>query len=132
MNNSFTPGPWVATKRYGNTTTEVYAEPDATSVALVKTHFERVREKGIHVEYLPTPHGEANARLIAAAPDLLAACEYMANQTVECEQCNGGGNTPGTVDACHYCGGYGERLGNDCMDALAAIRAAIAKARGEA
>lgn len=65
------------------------------------------------------PHGieqtEANARLIAAAPDLLAALKAICKDATECE-CHG---EPSTVDGIQW-------------DDIIAARAAIAKAGGAA
>jgi hypothetical protein len=71
---------------------------------------------------LPLDEEKANARLIAAAPDLLAALEDMIGH---CQGCNGKGRCYGPVP-----GSPGSYASNqpcqDCSDA----RAAIAKAKG--
>ena len=57
-----TPGPWTATPTAGHEThgqSVVYAEADGKDVAVIYD-------------------GKANARLIAAAPELLAACKAIA------------------------------------------------------
>lgn len=72
---------------------------------------------------------EANARLIASAPDLLAELEDIT--ILECPDCDGTGyEQDGTKDnACHRCGGFGEIIRGGHP---AGIRAAIARAKGEA
>lgn len=61
------------------------------------------------VAYMSREDGYANARLIAAAPDLLAACEAVANADAEC--------------SCY------ERC--ECREeAMAALRAAVTAAKG--
>lgn len=96
-----TPGPWVV----GNVG-EVVA--GGTTLADV---------------YGDDEQADVDARLIAAAPDLLAALEDMINH---CQGCNGRGRCYGRVP-----GSPGSYASNqpcqDCGDA----RAAIAKARGK-
>lgn len=66
----------------------------------------------VHTGVEPDPSGTRHARLIAAAPDLLAACEAL----VEAQR---------RADV-------GERGGFGCyVDAVDLARAAIAKAKGE-
>jgi hypothetical protein len=62
MKNEHTPGPW----RIGNAT-EVHAPDGARIVMCCQTH-----------DDAESDHSEANARLIAAAPDLLDAAMEMA------------------------------------------------------
>ena len=65
--------------------------------------------------------GDANARLIAAAPDLLALAKRYAS---ECRECDGEGRILVT---------FNDREAEyDSCDACADIRAAIAKAEGGA
>lgn len=68
-----TPGPWKFDKEYGNAMDELYG-PDGRAIAAIWTRGcdspTRVREC-----YKPFAEGVANARLIAAAPDLLSACK---------------------------------------------------------
>jgi hypothetical protein len=72
MNTQHTPGPW---------------EPHGCTVSTL-TRWENGNKLGggiVAVSYdpfideIPSDEQEANARLIAAAPDLLAACEACAN-----------------------------------------------------
>ena len=58
MHETHTPGPWIYKGTAGQHDYAVYAEATGRDVALVRDF------------------DEANARLIAAAPDLLAACSY--------------------------------------------------------
>ena len=60
---------------------------------------------------------KANCRLIAAAPELLAACEAVADNWDTPANSKGG---------CVYCGGQ------PCDCFLGLVRSALAKARGEA
>ncbi len=60
--NNHTPGPWRPERRepfVGNGKVSWYVDAQHTTVARVST---------------PSRHAEANARLIAAAPELLTAC----------------------------------------------------------
>ena len=64
-----TPGPYHLGARYGHLQTEVLG-PTGRAIATVWTHaFEHPRI-GVPATY-PHPEGQANARLIAAAPELL-------------------------------------------------------------
>ena len=97
-----TPGPWTPIE-------QVTREPGE-----VRTWWEvhAFASNGIgskHVAHIPS---EADARLIAAAPDLLAALEDL-------------------VGYCDNCGGTGMVGDNPCRWCSPA-RAAIAKAKGEA
>jgi hypothetical protein len=114
-----TPGPWVASARdwtgqevdnriyiHGDESVEVNADEDDDSFGSVTT-------VGVAVCVVPVAeHGEAgaqaNARLIVAAPDLLAACEAALS----------------TLDAGTWLTGG--------MSPAHAMRAAVAKAKGGA
>jgi len=62
-----TPGPWTATPSYINLGEwEIYGNEDGDNAQ----HIGSIEAEG-------TEQAEANARLIAAAPDLLEACESM-------------------------------------------------------
>ena len=102
-----TPGPWeaVAVTPYAQKTNRRWLiNPD---VAVCKT--------------------DANARLIAAAPDLLEACKVLIAVAGQCEYCQGSGrDTFDTEDACRECGGMGENC--DAGPYLPDLRDAIAKA----
>ncbi|MDS1141746.1 hypothetical protein RE432_14995 [Pusillimonas sp. SM2304] len=68
-----TPGPWVAAL-YGAFFTEVRAQDSATGRRVAATWVQgqpRSREQLLR----QAQQNEANARLIAAAPDFLAVCE---------------------------------------------------------
>ena len=64
-----TPGPWAISGDYGLLSSEIVARDGRRAIASVWT-----KRAGVRDEYDSWPEGEANARLIAAAPDLLAAC----------------------------------------------------------
>ena len=100
MKLSHTPGPWHT----GSTIRTVIFAPDGYAIADAKT-FHNMRQADT----------KANARLIAAAPDLLAALHAIMLRAVR-QQANGGG--------LHDF--------QDCSRACAdTARAAIAKATGE-
>lgn len=68
-----TPGPWVQSGDYGLLKTEIVA-PNALHRAIASVWTRRVNESGTTLVW---PEGEANARLIATAPELLDACEAV-------------------------------------------------------
>jgi hypothetical protein len=90
-----TPGPW--TMKQGRNKSLWVMAPDETCVSEIGGHFEG--------------HHEANARLIAAAPDLLAALEWFAKRF------NAGMSEP---EAAKLAWAFGD-----------VATAAIAKARGQ-
>lgn len=65
-----TTGPWEIGRRYGLNKTEIVANTGHRAVATVWTHVHTADRKEIALE-----EGVANARLIAAAPELLEACK---------------------------------------------------------
>ena len=67
--SAHTPGPWRITDRYGVLTYQVGI--DGRTVCTVWPRQQGHRPSGVDTE--PWPEGEANARLIAAAPELLDA-----------------------------------------------------------
>lgn len=81
MNAKYTPGPWVLTGRVhpvgdaGDETDlycgSVYPEPWRGSVCSIQS--------ADHIDGISREEAEANATLIAAAPDLLYALERIAN-----------------------------------------------------
>jgi len=101
MSAQHTPGPWSCAGAYGRYGRSIIG-PDGENIGHVQTDRPARRNDAGHGETEPLAHGEANARLIAAAPDLLAALR-------------------GIVDA----------LGGECFD-WGPARAAIAKATGGA
>jgi hypothetical protein len=111
MTNKHTPGPWAVEN--GSDRTLWVGAPR------VPDHAERYGLHtiitGIDIECL-TPEARAikvaNAHLIAAAPDLLAACEAF-------------------VEAEHAAILDGQRAFGKYVDAIDAAKAAIAKARGQ-
>lgn len=111
MNESkHTPGPW---RVFGPK-----ADPDA--VIEYDDDFLIVGPSTDDPEYAPVPaicNNEANARLISAAPDLLAACEEALSWAES------------SIDAQYS--GCGDLLKRK-LEELDFLRAAIAKARGDA
>ena len=97
-----TPGPW------GCDGTEVHAE----HLVICNAYRSRTDDEG---NWMRSEEVEANARLIAAAPDLLAACQAIAN---DCERVLDGDDFSGMPDA---------ELFRAFLDVL---RPAIAKAEG--
>lgn len=86
--SDFTPGPWEV---IGNPPTEIGAmmdTPDAIVVADTRL-----------MHGTPTPRQLADARLIAAAPDLLAALDRFLGDECECGQ-------EGVLVPCAYCQGW--------------------------
>lgn len=103
-----TPGPWVLSIDWieGSGMDYVVLGADAEFIAEVFRQ--------------PT---DANARLIAAAPDLLAACALAVEDSVQ-----GWAPSGGRLWRCQVCEGEDEHI-NECW--VAKAEAAIAKARGE-
>lgn len=115
--STHTPGPWEMGKGYGLHGIEVVGDQGDRMVAGVvgvtrDTHALDGRRTGFAV----VEEGVANARLIAAAPDLLALAEQYAS---ECAECDGKGIPE-----------FGESAGKPCTQ-CADIRSVIAKATGE-
>ena len=94
-----TPGPWGYREKAGD-----------REVRLLRTHWEvgHPGGKGVAVVF---GDDDANARLIAAAPDLLRACRMIAEAAA----------TSGTE----------ERFGEAVSEFLGEVQAAVAKAEGE-
>lgn len=78
---------------------------------------------------------DANARLIAASPDLLAALKDLVGdaECETCEKCEGSGINPRCkTDACHNCAGAGEVVRHPIWPQfLTNAIAAIQKAEGK-
>ena len=72
--SAHTPGPWRITDRYGVLTYQVGI--DGRTVCTVWPRQQGHRPSVVDTE--PWPEGEANARLIAAAPDLLESLRELA------------------------------------------------------
>lgn len=105
-----TPGPWeVVDYRYGDRAAETW-------LGIIRGAFEILEERfqvgRIKYSSLPTEENWANARLIAAAPDLLEACKAVMECKFRIE--------PGR---CYH--GPPDNLRQEIVDQL---RAAIAKA----
>jgi len=96
--NKHTLGPWVI----GNPT-EIHAPDGTRIVACCQTHDDAADDQS-----------EANALLIAAAPDLLAALESLHDATIELDVSNSDNALVSAVEA-----------------AIAQARAAISKATGQ-
>lgn len=111
MSASHTPGPWEV---FVDSDTGADRSPgvdaaDGTSVVI----FGEEGEWGVGVQGETPEIAQANARLIAAAPELLSACELM--------------------DGCHGRSQWAmDTLSERERKAVLAIRAAIAKAKGGA
>lgn len=61
--------------------------------------------------------------------DLLKASEEVLAWVRDCPSCYGVGREPlNPQDACYRCGGYGEEVYGDIMDAVLGLRAALTKA----
>ena len=69
MNAKHTPGPWAVERPYNEPGIYVTGANPRTSNPLICRLMDQAQ----------APEGEANARLIAAAPDLLALVERMAH-----------------------------------------------------
>ena len=76
--SAHTPGPWRITDRYGVLTYQVGI--DGRTVCTVWPRQQGHRPSVVDTE--PWPEGEANARLIAAAPDLLESLRELAELAV--------------------------------------------------
>ena len=117
-----TPGPWtvgaIPVRTGPNNSGRDILSADGETVATVI---------GVgHVGTSMGAAGDADARLIAAAPDLLEALEDFQIRT--CTDCDGSG-MENDHDACIHCGGCGETFSGGWPPH---VRAAIAKARGAA
>lgn len=114
--STHTPGPWTARAWRGHSPTTVVCEtghPDLRPEVFV---IAEVEGRGDGAETL------ANARLIAAAPDLLALAQQYAS---ECAECGGTGTVESFAD---LIGGESVPEREPC-DQCADIRAVIAKAQ---
>lgn len=76
--NKHTPGPWAITPSTASRG-EFYVLQPAPRADLQPKHIARI--VGWGADYQQCPEMKANARLIAAAPDLLAALGVIANRT---------------------------------------------------
>lgn len=118
-----TPGPWIAdvAERI-----QGQAEDHRYDIArLCPIPFHIVKGDGSVIR-------RANARLIAAAPELLAACEAVNGRVIESVQISCPDGKPGccvshTVDKCRVCGGKNRNHWNNCP--VPNLEAAIAKAK---
>jgi len=79
------PGPWFADcdrDSEGHFRASIMDEGLRVEIALVTQDLDHTRDDGTIVARIKPAVAQANADLIAAAPDLLAACEYALNFTV--------------------------------------------------
>lgn len=67
---SYTPGPWIADGKL------VHAE-NGSALYIAECQNVGVGERWSGTDYASEPHAEANARLIAAAPELLEVLESI-------------------------------------------------------
>jgi hypothetical protein len=105
---AYTPGPWLVDK---NDIRIRPAAPSPGSVLVAEVHYRENPQEAY-----------ANARLIAAAPDLLALAYALVDYHVGASHAN----RTGYADGCSNCGGIPHS--STCHVALA--QAAIAKAEG--
>ena len=121
-----TPGPWTYAQHIGRTdlTVDFSIGPDVRHIQGPETVGDlaaHVSEAGISCSnpstLMPVEEAEANTRLIAAAPDLLAALADMLERFQDHEQ---------------YADGGDEGVWLTDAQAIAAAREAIAKATGGA
>lgn len=114
MNAKHTPGPWVT---YGDMA-RIKAVVDGSTIA--DAYWSGDDKTSAKVTSEQMTEANANARLIAAAPDLLRACQELSDSD--------------PLDSewgyCSCCKANPRRHLDDC--ALALARAALAKATGEA
>lgn len=109
-NQSHTPGPWSNDRIWDTPESRIHARVEGIPVALAEVF--SMRNGG---------EKEANARLIAAAPELLTLAHQYA---AECAECAGSGKVEMLSASGHPAGEI------DCED-CADIRAVIAKAEGK-
>lgn len=114
-----TPGPWVADCEGGSF--GVFAEDDGREIARLHDKNGNFPQSSFaDTQYLYDGQHEANARLIAAAPELLAALERLMPANV----CLTNSNVPDSAVVALEC--------NFSMGELRALTAVIAKAKGGA
>lgn len=112
--NAHTPGPWDAGGSFLTNDGQkaiMTVGDDRVRVALVDRHAVAKRGQGYLIE---CPVRNANARLIAAAPDLLDACDMSINTLLGCCVAGGGVDDRSTM-----------------LATIAQLRSAIAKALGK-
>jgi len=76
---TLSPAPWKIAGRYGKYSDEI-TDANGQAIAWV---FTRKADPQTVTGILPNPQGEANAHLLAAAPDLLEALEQAADYLAE-------------------------------------------------
>jgi hypothetical protein len=96
-NNKHTPGPWLIEEGDDDECYHIYSPDDGIGTMYIAKDIDQGKD-----------HGLADAKLIAAAPDLLEACKAL-------------------IDADHY-EHFAVRLNDQEMEGLNKIKAAIKKA----
>lgn len=80
-----TPGPWFADcdrDSEGHFRASIMDDGLRVEIALVTQDLDHTRDEGTIVARIAPAVAQANADLIAAAPDLLAACQYALQFTI--------------------------------------------------
>lgn len=129
MSAQHTPGPWAVGQNYGHLKVEVGAPNQAVATVWVRQNRNVPGE--FKTEIGAWQRGEANARLIAAAPELLKAsqdAEWALEWIVEDEEL---GDECPKFEGFDLCGAKCCEQSGCAVERLARVRAAIAKARGE-
>jgi hypothetical protein len=82
--NKHTPSPWFASNAYGNGSAIWIAPTEGAKMVLQGANC--LRSDSVKYEEISIEQLQANAKLIAAAPDLLAALEAMTYYFAEYEK----------------------------------------------
>lgn len=69
----FTSGPWIVGGKYGNRFNEIVTSNYSKAVCFAWTKKEKIDKENQHYVFVDDDEGLANARLIAAAPEMLDA-----------------------------------------------------------
>lgn len=118
MNTKHTPGPWNISSA------NLYAV-NARGRGIATAH--GTDDVNYSDFFPPTEEAAANARLIAAAPELLEALQMFTASVHTCDYCDGSGTDESGNDTCHACHGFGLETSGDTLEAYHEARAAIAK-----
>ena len=115
-----TPGPWTVVKNEHSEGWRLEAEIDLAGAPRLGVigHFQ---SQVCHDTFIGTAGAEANAKLAAAAPDLLAALEAIS--TMMCA------DACGEDDVCPECPASNDAEHDALVDAVMLARAAIAQAK---
>jgi len=112
-----------------NAAEEAGLSTEALEAGVVKEAMHNV-DLQCEIRYAETARAEAAE---ATARELRAAARYVVQNIFRCERCDGSGLDPSdrkNKSACPDCGGYGEVVCGDIMEAALACRDALAKAKG--